>query len=318
MIRYLSEAQVEQARPTVREGIDLARLALIALAEGKAQLPPKPSVYPREGAFANVMPAYLEDVGGHGDQLGLKWVGVYNENAARGLPIINGIVLICHTDTGLPRALMGAGFLTGIRTAAVSGACVEALAPADVGHVAITGAGVQTRSHLEVCEELGHRDVTVFARRREAGDAVVAWAAEHTPSLQVTVVGTAAEAVTGAGIVITGIPIGVTDALLDPAGVREDALLLPLDWGTSVGADLGNAARFFADDVPQFQRVAELRGSFPGYREPDGYSGEALQLPRPSGRVVCQNLGQGAADLLFGNAVATNADRDGIGILLER
>ena len=49
MIRYLSEAEVERARPSVREGIDLARLALIALAEGRAQLPPKPSVYPRPG-----------------------------------------------------------------------------------------------------------------------------------------------------------------------------------------------------------------------------------------------------------------------------
>jgi ornithine cyclodeaminase/alanine dehydrogenase-like protein (mu-crystallin family) len=316
MIRYLSEAEVERARPTVREGIDLAKLALVALAEGRAQLPPKPSVYPRPGVFANVMPAYLEDVG-HGDQLGLKWVAVYNSNAERGLPIINGVVVLCATDTGLPRALMGAAFLTGIRTAAVSGACMEALAPADPGHVAITGAGVQTRSHLEVCEELGHLDVRVFARRAASGEAVAAWAAEHTPRLRVTIVGSTAEAVRGAGVIVTGVPIGVEGALLDPATVRDDALLLPLDWGTSVGADIGNAARLFADDVPQFTRIAE-RGSFPGYRAADGYSGEALQLPRPTGRVVCQNLGQGAADLLFGNAIAANAERAGIGTLLER
>lgn len=315
MIRYLSEGEVERARPTVREGIDLAKLALVALAEGHAQLPPKPSVYPRPGVFANVMPAYLEDVG-HGDQLGLKWVAVYNSNAERGLPIINGVVVLCETDTGLPRALMGAAFLTGIRTAAVSGASMEALAPSDVGHVAITGAGVQTRSHLEVCQELGHRDVTVFARRRASGDAVLAWAADHAPGLRITIVGSTAEAVTGAGVIITGVPIGVEGAQLDPATVRDDALLLPLDWGTSVGADVANGAHLFADDVPQFARIAE-RGSFPGYRAADGYTGEALLQPRPSGRVVCQNLGQGAADLLFGNAIARNAERDSIGTLLE-
>ena len=316
MIRYLSESEVERARPSVREGIDLARLALVALAEGRAQLPPKSTVHPRPGSFANVMPAYVEDVG-HGDQLGLKWVAVYNTNAERGLPIINGVVVICDTDTGLPRALMAAGFLTGIRTAAVSGACIEGLAPADVGHIAITGAGVQTRSHLEVCQELGHLDVTVFARRAAAGDAVVSWAAEHAPRLRITVVGSTAEAVSGAGVIITGVPIGAEGALLDPATVRADALLLPLDWGTSVGADIGNAARLFADDVPQFTRIAE-RGSFSGYRAVDGYTGEALVVPRPAGRVVCQNIGQGATDLLFGNAVAVNAVRDGIGTLLER
>jgi ornithine cyclodeaminase/alanine dehydrogenase-like protein (mu-crystallin family) len=316
MIRYLSETEVERARPTVREGIDLARLALVALAEGRAQLPPKPSVYPRPGVFANVMPAYLEDVG-PGDQLGLKWVAVYNTNPERGLPIINGVVVICETDTGLPRALMGAGFLTGIRTAAVSGASMEALAPADVGHVAITGAGVQTRSHLEVCEELGHLDVRVLARRAASGEAIVAWAAEHTPRVRVTVVGSYAEAVAGAGVIVTGLPIGVEGALIDPAAVRDDALLLPLDWGTSVGADIANPAHLFADDVPQFARIAE-RGSFPGYRAADGYTGAALLEPRPAGRIVCQNLGQGAADLLFGNAIANNAERGSIGTLLER
>jgi hypothetical protein len=159
--------------------------------------------------------------------------------------------------------------------------------------------------------------VRVLVRRQASGDALVAWAAEHTPQVEVTIVTAAADAVDGAGVIITGLPIGTEGALLDPATVRDDALLLPLDWGTSVGADIGNAGRFFADDVPQFRRIAE-RGAFPGYRAPDGYSGEAIQLPRPPGRVVCQNLGQGAADLLFGNAIATNADREDVGTLLER
>ena len=212
---------------------------------------------------------------------------------------------------------MGAAFLTGIRTAAVSGACIEALAPADVGHVAITGAGVQTRSHLEVCEELGHLDVKVFARRAASGAALVEWAAEHAPGCASRSSAPRPRPSRGAGVIVTGLPIGVEGALLDPATVRDDALLLPLDWGTSVGADIANAARLFADDVPQFTRISE-RGSFPGYRAADGYTGEALQQPRPAGRIVCQNLGQGAADLLFGNAVAENAERDGIGTLLER
>ncbi len=315
MIRYLSEAEVERARPTVGEGIDLARAALVALAEGSAQLPPKPSVHPRPGSFSNAMPAYISDVG-WGDQLGFKWVSVYASNPARGLPIINGVVLLCDTDTGLPRALMGAGFLTGIRTAAVSGACMEALAPAEVGHVAITGAGVQARSHLEVCEQLGQRAVRVFARRPEAGAALLDWARAHTPSLAVTITTGAAAATDGAGIIVTGIPIGVTGGLLDPAAVRDDALLLPLDWGSSVGSEIANDAHLYADDVPQFLRFVE-KGSFPGYREPDGYDGDAIRSPRPAGRVVCQNLGQGAADLLFANAVAVSAERAGAGVLLE-
>ena len=48
----------------------------------------------------------------------------------------------------MPVAVMGAAALTGARTAAVSGACIEALAPPAPGHVAITGAGLQARTHL--------------------------------------------------------------------------------------------------------------------------------------------------------------------------
>ena len=74
--------------------------------------------------------------------------------------------------TGLPLAVMGAAALTGARTAAVSGACIEALAPSRPGHVAITAAGVQARTHLAVLEALGHTDVAVVTRRPAAAEAL--------------------------------------------------------------------------------------------------------------------------------------------------
>ena len=54
------------------EAIALVRDAMAALADGSAELPPKPAVHPRSDGFANAMPAYLRD----GDLLGLKWVAV--------------------------------------------------------------------------------------------------------------------------------------------------------------------------------------------------------------------------------------------------
>ncbi len=315
MIRYLSEAQVEAARPTVLEGIELARRALVALAEGRAELPPKPSVHPRPGCFSNAMPAYVDD-GDHGDRLGLKWVSVYAPNPARGLPLITGIVLTCDTDTGLPSAIMAAGFVTGIRTAAVSGACMAALAPPAGGHVAITGAGVQTRTHLEVCEALGLQDVAVYVRREAAGAALAGWAEQHAPRVRLRLCDNVAEAVRDAAVVVTGVPIGSTDALIDPAFFRDDALLLPLDWGTSVpAAAIGD--HLYADDVGQYRRLHEA-GHFPGWRDADGFVGTALGEPRPAGRVVCQNPGQGAADMLFAAAIVDRAERLGLGVMLER
>jgi ornithine cyclodeaminase/alanine dehydrogenase-like protein (mu-crystallin family) len=318
VIRYLSEAQVEECRPGVLEGIALARNALTALASDRAQLPPKSSVFPRPGCFANTMPAYVAQHADGEEALGLKWVGVYPTNPERGLALINGVIMVADAGTGVPRAIMGASYETGIRTAAVSGACLQVLARPVVGHVAITGAGVQTRTHLEVCEALGHLDVSVYARRESAGAELLGWAASATPEVRLTIVGSAEEAIRSAGVIITGVPIGAAGALVDPGLVDDDALVLPLDYGTSIGSAIANDAHLYADDVPQFARFIE-RGAFPGYRNPDGYSGEAITLAeRPGGRIVCQNLGQGAADMLFARAILANAEARDVGTLVPR
>ena len=313
-ILHLSEDEVAELLPPPLEAVALARRALVALADRRVQLPPKPTVYPRDDGFAHAMPAYMED----GDLLGIKWIASYAGNSAQGLPTINGVMLLSNAATGMPQAMLGAGSLTGARTAAVSGACVEALAPSRPGHVAITGAGLQARTHLAVLEALGREEVVLFARRSQAGEVLTEWAAEHTPDVRLTCVGTAAEAIDGAAVVITAVPIGVDNAHVDPAWVREDALLLPLDYSTSVTADIANEAALYTDDVAGILGVREAGHAFAGYRDPDGYTGAAIRAPRPDGRVVCQNLGNGIADLVFADYVLRSALEAGSGTSLRR
>ena len=181
---HLSERDVSGLLPAPSDAIALARRALVALADGLAELPPKPAVHQRPNAFANAMPAYVSD----GDLLGLKWVAVQPANASRGLATINGLVILADAETGLPLSVMDASALTGSRTAAVSGACIEALAPPDVGHVAITGAGLQARTHLALLDAIGLHDVTVHVRRSGSGEALCAWAADHAPAVTLTCV----------------------------------------------------------------------------------------------------------------------------------
>jgi hypothetical protein len=122
--------------------------------------------------------------------------------------------------------------------------------------------------------------VTVFARRDEAAAELREWAAEHASSVRLTCVGSAREAVLEAAVVVTALPIGVPGLLLDPAWIRVDVLLLPLDYGTSIGADLAAQGAFYADDVDQLLRYREA-GAFDGYRDPDGYCGTAIRQRRP-------------------------------------
>ena len=312
-IRYLAEADVARVAPPPATWIELGRRILTSLAGGDVQLPPKTTVRPRPDAFANAMPAYVPDA----ELLGVKWVDVHRGNDRQGLPTVTGAILLADASTGLLRGVLGAAWLTGARTAGVSGACMAALAPTEPGHLAVTGAGVQARTHLQVAHALGHPEAAVWARRSEAGEELVRWAAEHTPDLHVRLASSAAAAVEGAAIVVTAVAIGVDGLRLEPSAVRPDALLLPLDYATSVGGDLAEGAVLTSDDPGQFERF-RADGSFPGYREADLASGALLSGPRPAGRIVCQNLGNGAADLVFADAVLAAAERAGVGALLPR
>jgi ornithine cyclodeaminase/alanine dehydrogenase len=310
LVRYLSEPEVARVAPGPEEWIELGERALRALADGGVGLPPKATVRSPAG-FANAMPASVEAE----RLLGLKWVSVFRGNAAEGLPAITGLILLVDPETGLPAALVAAAWLTGARTAGVSGACLRALRPAREGHLAITGAGVQARTHLLVAQALGLRDVAVWAHRAASGEALLRWADEQVPGIAVRLAPTAAAAVDGAAAVVTAVSMGVEGVELDPAAVADDALLLPLDYATSVPAALAEDALLVTDDVGQFERF-RADGAFPGYRAPDGPSGAALAGPRPAGRVVCQNLGNGAADLFFADAVVRAAVEADAGILL--
>jgi ornithine cyclodeaminase/alanine dehydrogenase-like protein (mu-crystallin family) len=315
VIRYLSDDEVAALLPSPADACELARRSLVELAAGLVDLPPKPSVRPRPDGFVNAMPAYCSVP----DAVAVKVVGVYQSNRARGLPTIAGVVISIDPENGRIRGILGAGALTAARTAAATGACLTRLAPTVPGPLGLTGAGVEARTHLLVADALGWHDVVVYDHRAENVDALIAWASEHVPVVRVRGVTSPGDAADGAACVVTGIPIGARGGLLPPDAVRDDALVLPIDYSTSVGAELANSAELLASDDPdQLEAVAAL-GHFGGWRELDGPVGRWLAdggPARPAGRVVVANLGVGAHDAVFSKAILDLAEQRSIGTLL--
>ena len=310
-MRYLPDADVARLLPPPLETIQLAHAALVALADGNAEVPPKPTVHPGGASFANAMPAAYPAR----KLLGCKWISIFPDNGDRGLPAATGVMVVNDGDTGEPRCVMAAAALTAARTAAVSGACIVALSAPDAV-VAITGAGVQARSHLRMLAALGRQRVTVFARRAEAREALVDWAAGAVPDVELEVSDDVAATVRTAEVVVTGLAIGLTGTALDPNHLRPDVLLLPLDYASSVGADLARSATLSTDHVQQFEALRRA-GSLGDYPATDLATGTLLTRPRPDGRVVCQNLGNGLSDLLVAAAVADAAEAQDAGHLLD-
>ena len=129
----------------MRDCIDVVEKAFAELASGTAVLPLRIGITPPDGVSL-YMPAYLKQMGA----LACKVVTVYKNNPSRhNLPTTIGKVLLQDPATGEVTCIMDGGYLTAVRTGAVSGVATKYLARTDKGQVAgILGAGVQAKMQL--------------------------------------------------------------------------------------------------------------------------------------------------------------------------
>src|SRR5581483_3463093 len=128
-----------------------------------------------------------------GDVFALKAICLMPGNPARGLDAHQGTVTLFDGDTGVPTAILDASAITEIRTAAVSAVATDVLARSDARVLAIIGAGVQARAHIQALTQIrDFADVRAYSRT-----------AAHAEALGVTVASTAEDAVRGADVVVT-------------------------------------------------------------------------------------------------------------------
>jgi ornithine cyclodeaminase/alanine dehydrogenase-like protein (mu-crystallin family) len=142
----LNYDEVKELLP-MRECIDVMADALSALARGEAEMPLRTIFRPQDvrGVMA-MMPSFRQR---DAPLFGLKAICVFPDNAAIGKDAHQGGVLLFSGATGELLAVVNASAITEIRTAAVSAVATRALAREDASELAIIGAGVQARSHLE-------------------------------------------------------------------------------------------------------------------------------------------------------------------------
>jgi len=130
--------------------IDVLEKAFAEFSNGTADLPMRIGITAPDGLNL-YMPAYLKEM----NALACKVVSVYKQNPHKhNLPTTIGKVLLQDPATGDVLSIMDGGYLTAVRTGAVSGLATKFLAREDQGQVAaIFGAGVQARMQLwAVCE----------------------------------------------------------------------------------------------------------------------------------------------------------------------
>jgi len=326
-LRYLNGADVAAAMPPLPERLRLAERALVGLVAG-AELPPKIGVHPRPpGSFAHAMPAYLPGAAldGGGDLVGVKWIAGVPGNVEAGLPALHALVVVNDPRTGVPVALLDGGPITAERTAAVSGTAIARWAPPVAGRpprAAIVGAGVQGRAHVPV---LGHLlpgvDLAIHDRDGARAAALAGEARGVAGVGGARPVTAARDAVADADVVVTCVSFGPVRQVMTREWFAPGALVVAVDYATSVAAEVADgAALFLVDEEGQF-RANRAAGLFDGYPDPAGVLGTAIRegTSRPAhGRVLVTHLGVGLADLVFAEAILAAASDRGLGTLLPR
>jgi len=142
-VRLLSGKNVQELLG-MDEAISVLEKAFTELVEGRVVMPVRTAVR-NEAAdgVALFMPAFLPKM----SAFGAKIVTVYPQNPAKfSLPAVMGTVILLDPETGAPLCIMDAGYLTAMRTGAVSGVATKYLARQDAKVHGILGTGVQART----------------------------------------------------------------------------------------------------------------------------------------------------------------------------
>ena len=205
--------------------VEVMRSAFRAFARGQVYQPMRTVLEaPQLDGFLFLKPAVI---GGDTRSFGLKVITFFPGNVKRGAPAISGFVALMDAESGALLALLDGGVVTEIRTGAVSGLATELLALPEAGDLAVIGAGVQARAHLDAMAAVRPlRRIRVWSRDGTGARAFVAWAAGR--GFAVEACATVRETVIDADLVCT-----VTSS---PAPLLDGAWLSPGAHVNAVGA----------------------------------------------------------------------------------
>lgn len=195
----LSQADMRRLLP-LSDCIDAIEEGFRFSAQNKDVIPVRlPLEIPDQQAVTFFMPAYLP----HSGAFGAKIVSVFPGNTVRGLPVVTGFYVLCDPETGALLALMDATHLTGVRTAAASAVATRYLGKGSASRLAVFGAGVQARFHVEAMRVVRPiAEVRVYNRTRERGQTFVE-EIRRTSGLRVYLAESPEACIDGADLIVT-------------------------------------------------------------------------------------------------------------------
>jgi alanine dehydrogenase len=319
---WLTEEEVKSLL-TMDESIIAVEKAFYDHGMGQTQMPPKSYLYfTRYDGDLRTMPAYLEGQ----DLAGVKIVNVHTRNQEIGLPTVMALLVLNSSKTGAPLAVMGATYLTSMRTGAAGAVAARALARQNSQVVGMIGAGVQARTQLlGLSRQFQIEQVIVSDSSLERAQSFVD---DIRPSLNCEYLTTARpEDACQCDILVTTTPSSrpvVQDGWINP-GTHINAIGADARGKQELESSLTKRAKVVVDDLTQAVHSGEVNVPISeGVLAPkDIYAqiGEIL-TGKKEGRIsdeeitIFDSTGLGIQDVAVGDAVYRKALNTGLGMKL--
>ena len=215
---YLSDKILKNLNISASAVADAIENALVAKAQGRLHTPPKTELMPGGGRHMKSMLAVGDD-----GFIVVKQINNCPANSERNLSTVNGAIMVLDAESGLLRAIIGANWITAVRTAALSVVAARRLANPVSETVAFIGTGVQAHSHLVAFKELFPLKRVLVLGRGQANINKLCQKAEEN-GLEAEACCNVEEALRNADLVVTSVTLDHSiKPFLDPHSLKSNA-----------------------------------------------------------------------------------------------
>lgn len=169
-MRIIKASEIKQFY-SMQQAIDAMDGAFSSMSSGESHVPLRfVSKLPTDNLVMLFKPAFVEK----DKRVTVKFLTQRFNSSIKGIPVIQGVVMVMDSDTGEILSIMDGEYLTALRTGASSGLATRCFARKDAEVMALFGCGVQGRTQLEavLCER-GIKKLLVFDKFKESADRLI-------------------------------------------------------------------------------------------------------------------------------------------------
>ncbi len=194
---YLNSAEIKKTI-NYKELVGIIEDTLKLYETGNFVQPDRITVNRNEKESYLYMPSFTEEV------KGTKVITLFGDNLAKGVPTLQGVMLLNDVETGKIKCILDGASITAYRTGAVGACGIKYTTPQDVSTLGVVGTGVQAYyQSLYACEVRDIKKITVFDIFADKAEEFKQRLLEVLKDVEVNVASTTEELLKNSEVIVT-------------------------------------------------------------------------------------------------------------------